>query len=209
MDHLKAEQLTSSKWRILSIPFGGEFKGGKDADLEFFSKRTDVKADWFDRRPAIWHHGQDAVMKDATVGITDDFEEESDGWWSTLWLDRGARYRAEIESMLRAGKAFGSSGAIGHLVRKARDGEILVWPHAEQTLTTAPINHLSRIVPAKAADHFALAGIELDDAAKGLLIDTDSLADLGPDLETAVDLATLRARGLAIAASALAKAKHL
>ena len=163
MDYMKAEQITSSKWRVLSIPFGGEFKDSKDLDAERFTIRTDTKPDWFDRRPAIWQHGKDATMKDETVGVTDDFElDEKSGWWSTLWLDRGARYRTQIEAMLRAGKAYGSSGAIGHLVRVDRKtGDILTWPHAEQTITTVPINFLSRIVPTKARDDFTSSGISL------------------------------------------------
>lgn len=174
-DFLKAEQLTSSKWRILAIPFGGEHKGGKDADGEFFSRNTDIKPDWFDRRPVIWHHGKDAVMQDSTIGTEDDLEVKADGWWATLWLDRGARYRDQIEAMIRAGKAYGSSGALGHLVKVAANGEILIWPHAEQTLTTAPINFLSRLEAAKALGDFADAGLPT--------FDLDSLkADLPADL---------------------------
>lgn len=192
-DFLKAEQLKSNKWRVLSIPFGGEFQGDNDAQKERFTRRTDIKPDWFDRRPAIWHHGQDPAMKDETVGFTDDLElDERAGWWSTLWLNRGARYRDQIEEMLRGGKAYGSSGAISHLVRIDKPtGEILVWPHAEQTLTTMPINFLSRIVPAKAVAHFDEADIGLEPAVRGMLTDLDSLkADLRPDLATAADVAT-------------------
>ena len=57
-DFLKAERLSSHKWRVLSIPFGGPFDG-KDFDDEFFSGRTDIKPDWFDRRPLVWHHAGD------------------------------------------------------------------------------------------------------------------------------------------------------
>ena len=170
MDFLKAEQLASHQWRILAIPFGGQYKGNKDKDGEFFSPQTDIKADWFDRRPVIWHHGQDPMVKDATIGVEDDLELEQDGWWAKLWLHRGARYAAEVESMLRSGKAYGSSGAISHLVRVNRPtGEILVWPHAEQTLTTMPINLLSRVVPAKAVMNFDEAGIDLSPAVRGIL----------------------------------------
>ena len=189
MDFLKAEQLTSSKWRVLAIPFGGEFKGAKDADGEFFTPNTDIKPDWFDRRPVIWHHGKDAQLKDSTLGVEDDLEIGEEGWWATLWLDRGARYRAQVESLLRSGKAYGSSGAISHLVDIDRKtGEIKVWPHAEQTLTTAPINFLSRVVPAKAADAFKAAGIELAPDQAAILTDLDSpTADLPADLSTGGD----------------------
>jgi hypothetical protein len=185
MDTLKAEQLNGSKWRVLAIPFGGPFKGGKDLDGEFFSPRTDIKAEWFGQRPVLWHHGQDPVMKDTVIGVEDDLVKADDGWWATIWLNRGTRYLADIEAMLSAGKAFGSSGAISHLVRKDRkSGEILTWPHAEQTLSTVPINIFSRVVPAKALLGFDDAGISLDDRVKAILADLDAIAaeDLRPDL---------------------------
>jgi hypothetical protein len=49
MDYMKAEQLSTAKWRVLAIPFGGPFKG-KDLDGEYFSPRTDVRPDWFPGR---------------------------------------------------------------------------------------------------------------------------------------------------------------
>lgn len=206
-DFLKAEQLTSSKWRVLAIPFGGEFKGAKDLDGEFFTPNTDIKPDWFDRRPVIWHHGKDAHLKDSTLGVEDDLELGEEGWWATLWLDRGAKYRSQVESLLRAGKAYGSSGAIGHLVDIDRKtGEIKVWPHAEQTLTTAPINFLSRIVPAKAADAFKAAGIEVPD----ILSDLDSPeADLPADLSTGGEATELTVADLSTGGDAAAKQERL
>jgi len=161
MDPLKAEQLTSVKWRVLAIPFGGPFAGRKDLDGEYFSPRTDIKADWFPTRPVLWHHAQDQTVKDATLGTEDDLTKEDDGWWGTMWLDRSARYWAQVSALLAAGKVYGSSGALGHLVQKAKDGEILTWPHIEQTLTPTPANIFARVIPAKAAADFTLSGISL------------------------------------------------
>lgn len=161
MDPLKAEQLTSVKWRVLAIPFGGPFEGGKDLDGEYFSPRTDIKADWFPTRPVLWQHSQDPVLKDAVMGTEDDLTKEEDGWWGTMWLDRSSRYWARVSELLAAGKVYGSSGALGHLVRKARDGEILTWPHIEQTLTPTPANPFARVVPTKAAADFTSSGISL------------------------------------------------
>ena len=195
MNHLKAEQLTSVKWRVNAIPFGGPMKGGKDLDGEFFSPRTDIKADWFPARPVLWHHAQDEVLKDTVLGTEDDLVKEDDGWWATMWLDRSNRYWAEVSAMLAAGKAFGSSGALGHLVRKARDGEILIWPHIEQTITPTPSNFFSRVVPAKAMDHFKYAGLTFDPS--------DPSAHLSPDLPSGgVEVARLRALALGDAARA-------
>ncbi|HUQ63801.1 MAG TPA: hypothetical protein VM121_08605, partial [Acidimicrobiales bacterium] len=66
------------------------------------------------------------------------------------------------------------------LVRKDRSGEILVWPHIEQTLTPTPANPFARVVPVKALDHFYDAGIAVDARKGSLLIGSES--DLGPDL---------------------------
>jgi len=187
VEHLKAEQLTNSKWRVLGIPFGGPFEG-KDFDGEFFSRNTDIKPDWFDRRPLVWHHGLDHTMKsEPVIGTADDTElEEKEGWWSTVWLDRSHQYWAEVDKLLRAGKLYGSSGTLPSFVRIDRkSGEILRWPYIEQTLTPTPSNIYSRIVPAKAIDHFNLAGL-----SPGILTDLDSTADLRPDLATAADTAT-------------------
>ena len=175
MDPIKAEQLTSVKWRVLAIPFGGPFKGGKDLDGEYFSPRTDIKADWFPTRPVIWQHGQDQSLKDTVMGTEDDLEKQDDGWWATMWLDRSSRFWDKVSAMLAAGKVYGSSGALGHLVRKGTNGEILTWPHIEQTLTPTPANPFARIVPTKAAADFLSAGIADDQ----LFAD---LPDLGPDL---------------------------
>lgn len=194
MDFLKAEQLTNSKWRVLAIPFGGPFKG-RDLDGEFFSERTDIKPDWFDRRPLIWHHNLDGTMKaDPVLGTADDTEKSEDGWWSTIWLDRSHQYWAQVDALLREGKIFGSSGSLPNFVRTDRKtGEILVWPYIEQTLTPTPANPFARVVPAKAAQHFDEAGLLLTPALRGLLTsDPDSqVADLRPDLaRPAVDAAT-------------------
>ena len=182
MEPIKAEQLTNSKWRVLAIPFGGPMEGGKDLDGEFFSPRTDIKADWFDRRPVLFHHAADETLKDATLGVEDDLEREDDGWWATVWLDRASQYWERVNALLAAGKMFGSSGALGHLVRKDhKSGEILIWPHIEQTLTPTPANPFARVVPVKALDHFSTAGIAVDAQKRALLTD-DSPSDLGPDL---------------------------
>lgn len=184
MDYLKAEQISSAKWRVLGIPYGGPF-AGKDADGEFFSPRTDIKPDWFDRRPLVWHHNLDQTMKaDPVLGTADDLEQQDDGWWTTIWLDRSHRYWSQVDELLRSGKVYGSSGSLPNFVRTDRKtGEILVWPYIEQTLTPTPANFYSVVVPAKAIDHFDEAKIGLNPALRGILSDLEGpTADLRDDL---------------------------
>lgn len=183
-DFLKAEHLGSTKWRVLAIPFGGPL-AGKDLDGEYFDRETDIKARWFHERPVLFHHGMDATLKDADLGIQElEAEPGDDGWWSTIWLDRAKRYWEQVNSLLAAGKMYGSSGAVAHLVRKDRKtGHIEVWPHAEQTLTPTPANPYARITATKALAGFDLAGIAMDDQVKSILAELDRLADdLPPDL---------------------------
>jgi hypothetical protein len=183
MDYLKAEQLGTAKWRVLAIPFGGPLKGGKDLDGEFFSPRTDIKPHWFKERPVIFHHGQDAELGDKDVGVQDELVQERDGWWGRIWLDRQSQYFARLNSLIAAGKMYGSSGSMPHLVKINTDGEILNWPHVEQTLTLTPANVFARVTASKALDHFTSAGIELDPAIRGILSDLDTLTtDLESDL---------------------------
>jgi hypothetical protein len=177
MDYLKADQISTAKWRVLAIPFGGPLKG-KDLDGEYFSKRTDIKPDWFPERPVVFHHGKDDALKDETLGIEDELKLEADGWWATVWLDRSNRYWDRVSRLLEQGRLYGSSGALGHMIRRAKDGELLVWPHIEQTLTPTPANPFSILVAGKSVeDHFTSAGIAVPDIA--------NLPDLGPDLASA------------------------
>lgn len=183
---MKAEQISSSKWRVLAIPFGGPFRG-KDLDGEFFSPNTDIKPDWFDRRPLVWHHNLDKTIPDPVLGTADDLEEKPDGWWTTVWLNRSNQYWAAVNELLASGKIYGSSGSLPNFVRVDRkSGEILVWPYIEQTLTPTPSNFYSVVVPAKAVDHFAEADIDLSPALRDAWVapsDLDSPpADLPVDL---------------------------
>lgn len=194
MDFLKAEQLSSSKWRVLAIPYGGPF-GGKDLDGEYFSPATDIKPDWFDRRPLVWHHNLDKSMPEPVLGTADDLEQQKDGWWTTVWLNRSHQYWSAVNKLLTSGKVYGSSGSLPNFVKTAKTGEILVWPYIEQTLTPTPANPYSVVVAAKALDHFAEADIDLSPAVRGLLTDLDSLtADLRPDLPPGGDDAAIRER---------------
>jgi hypothetical protein len=206
MDNLKAEQIGSAKWRVLAIPFGGPMKDGKDLDGEWFDHDTDIKDRWFKERPVLFHHGMDKTVGSDDLGVEDDLTEAKDGWWATMWLDRSHRYWAQVDSLIRAGKMYGSSGAVAHLVRKSKSGHIDVWPHAEQTLTPTPANPYARITAAKALDAFSTAGIDLDDTVRAEL-DRIAADDLPPTFPAGGDEAA-RARVLALANAEIARFKR-
>ena len=178
---LKARLIDDNHFRLLAIPFGGPVKG-RDLDGEYFSKRTDIKADWFSERPVLWHHGQDSLMGDAVIGKAVDLTLDDDGWWVDVWVNHGDRRANLIRRLSERAPLYGSSGTINYLKKSARDGEILVWPYIEQTLTTSPQNTFSIVKPAKAAlADFEEAGIALDRNYKALIESIEQAhADLAP-----------------------------
>jgi hypothetical protein len=180
---IKAEQLSNFKWRVCAIPFYGP-KKGRDTDAQYFSPRTDIKPHWFQQRPTIWHHNLDKTMKaDSEIGVEDDLEMEDDGWWANVWLDKAHAYWSQIDKWLREGKMYGSSGTMGHFLDWDRKtGEIITWPHVEQTLTLTPANPYSVTRAAKALKHFEAAGITVDEETRGLFAEPDQTPDLGPTL---------------------------
>jgi hypothetical protein len=182
MNPVKATIIDDNHFRLLAIPFGGPLKG-RDLDGEFFTRRTDIKPDWFKERPVLWHHGQDSYMGDTVIGKATDLTLEDDGWWVDVWINHGEK-RAELVKRL-AGKAslYGSSGTISYLRKATKAGEITVWPYIEQTLTTSPQNQFSVAKPAKALiDDYASAFIPLHGPVKAFLESVHDLDNLGADL---------------------------
>lgn len=176
---LKATIVDDDHFRLLAIPFGGPIKG-KDLDGEYFSKRTDIKPEWFSERPVLWHHGNDSLMGDQVLGKATDLTLDDDGWWVDVWLDHGNKRASLIKRLAEKAPLYGSSGTIGYLKKAAPSGEILVWPYVEQTLTTSPQNTYSVLKSAKAVlGDFDLAEIPVHTAVKAWLADLDTLgADL-------------------------------
>lgn len=154
---VKATILDDDKFALLAIPFGGPIPSSKsprgvDLDGEWFSERTDIKADWFNVRLVDWHHGADGLMKRAVIGKADNLRMDEDGWWVDVWLQHGERRLDLIRRLAeRGGQLFGSSESVAGMVKKATTGEITVWPYVRQTLSTSPQNTLSVLRPLKAA----------------------------------------------------------
>src|SRR6185369_12323975 len=135
---VKATVLDDDRFRLLAIPFGGPIpkKGtprGVDLDGEWFSERTDIKADWLPWRPVDWHHGGDETMARTVIGKADHLTMDEDGWWVEVWLKHGERrlelIRRLAEQAAQTGKAaiYGSSESIRGFTKITPDGEILVW----------------------------------------------------------------------------------
>ncbi len=170
---------------LLAIPFGGPipnplYAKGMDLDREWFSERTDIKPSWFEARPVCWHHGDDAFMGNDPLGKATNLTRQEDGWWVDVWLtarDRRIKAIAQLAEALGAagGELWGSSAPIGRFVKTSKSGEILVWPYAEQTLSTSPQNTKSILRPGKAMADFDLAGISISDPLREILVELDVL----------------------------------
>lgn len=193
-DALAAWYAGKAPRRLLAIPFSGPIRG-KDLDGEFFDSSTDIKPDWFDARPVLWHHGTDPFgMGTTLLGKADNLGAkdgsdgpDEDGWWVDLWIRAGERNAARVKALAERGAPlYGSSAAIPHLVKRAKGGRIEVWPYIEQTLTTAPANQRSSFATSMKAvlDDFTSAQITVPDLLREVLTELDTLRDLHPDLSS-------------------------
>lgn len=158
---------------VLAVPFGGP-KGGKDSDGEYFSDKTKLYEDQFSSPLVTYYHGYDATGnpqgEPAIIGRVDGrAQRKNDGVWYRIILDKASEYAKRIWEAARNGAARASSGSIAHLVRKAADGEILVWPIGEIALIDAdgrrqPANSFAVAMPVMKA-HYDQAGIDLPEIA--------------------------------------------
>jgi hypothetical protein len=165
---IKAVAGTDNIIQILAVPFGGPFPNGKsgaDTDGEYFSDRTDLCLDWFPtERPLLYDHGENTKTGIDVIGRIDSSTatKAADGWWVQAQLNRKSKYFDSIRALIDANGLYGSSGAMPHLVKRARDGEILRWPWVEQSLTPTPANIFARVQPGEAAKHYKSAGLYLN-----------------------------------------------
>lgn len=154
--------------RILAIPFGGPIPSAKssigvDYEGEWFSPETDIYGPYPELRKTRerlvdWHHAYrpPSVLQGDPTGVMSgrvlgksilDEEPESDGWWADFWMKQGEARLSKIRELVRRGvQLFGSSQPLPGVERKA-SGEITVWPHWLQTLSTSPVNTFSIVKP--------------------------------------------------------------
>jgi len=185
-------EYSGKKYSVLGVPFGGIFEG-RDADGETFSNKTDLWLQDGKSIPVTYYHGFGAdepyTIQDIPViiGIATFQKMNDEGYWFEVTLDQNEpladRIAATPQDKLRA-----SSGAIGHLVRKTRQGVINVWPIGELALFDTndwrqPANELA-VVLAKAdsTETQTPAGVEVEvegNAAKSnLTLSTNQTGEL-------------------------------
>lgn len=117
----------------VKIAFGGPM-GGRDAHGEFFSAKTDFDPEHFPAPPLLYYHGFDEhgrkMGRPAVTGTVVSRHTGTDGHYITYKLKSGKYADLQYSSAMKSACVV-SPGTVGHLIRKASDGELLYWPLAE------------------------------------------------------------------------------
>lgn len=110
----------------------------RDLQGEYFTPDTDLGLDWYEQRPALYHHGLDGDMQATTIGVIDTLKMDQTGLWAEAQLDLRKRYVQAVMRLVDKGALGWSSGSLPHLVQIAGDGQIKRWPIVEGSLTPTP-----------------------------------------------------------------------
>lgn len=112
---------------------------GQDVVGDTFLPTTDL---WLDKitatPPVLFDHGGDPQLKRAVVGRVEKTQPDDIGLWIEAKITANAKYRAAISRLVKEGVLGWSSGAVGHLVDRAKNGVLNSWAIAEFSLTPTP-----------------------------------------------------------------------
>lgn len=127
---------------------GGERMGGylvvwgsparRDLHGEYFSPETELGLDWYEKRPVLYHHGLDAHVKTAPIGVIDRVQVDETGVWAEAQLNLRHRYGRQVQTLVERGALGWSSGSLPHLVDVEHDGHIRRWIIVEGSVTPTP-----------------------------------------------------------------------
>ena len=106
-------------------------------DSELMSNLVPQKLIFFDHTLGI---NPDGERFDNDLGLAAENETKIDnvGKWVQAQLDKRKKYVEAVMILVKEGVLAWSSGAVPHLVKRAKDGWLKRWPVAEFTLTTTP-----------------------------------------------------------------------
>ena len=142
---------------VLGVPFGSP--DDRDSDKQFFSSNTQLHLREGEVTNVYYYHGYtpDGKPQDAPIQIGTAKHERTDsaGHWFRVILDKTSEYARRVWEAAKDGLARASSGSIAHLVRVAKDGQILSWPFAELSVFDTdqrrqPANQNALVTVAKA-----------------------------------------------------------
>jgi len=110
----------------------------RDLQGEYFTKDTEFNLDWYEVRPALYHHGLDGELAAAPVGKINNLKVDKVGIWAEAQLDMHKEYVEAVNKLVKKGILHWSSGSLAHLVEVTKDGQIKKWPIVEGSLTPTP-----------------------------------------------------------------------
>jgi hypothetical protein len=110
----------------------------KDLTGEYFKSDTEFGLHWYERRPALYHHGLDDTLKDTVIGNIDTLKADTIGLWAEAQLDLRNQYVRAVQKLVEKGALGWSSGSLPHLVEIETDGRIKRWIIVEGSLTPTP-----------------------------------------------------------------------
>ncbi len=64
----------------------------RDLQGEYFTPETDLALEWYNCRPALYHHGLDNAVKSALIGAIDTLTPDETGVWAEAQLDLRHKY---------------------------------------------------------------------------------------------------------------------
>lgn len=110
----------------------------KDLQGEYFTPKTDFALDWYEQRPALYHHGLDGSLKTSAIGRIESLKADDMGIWAEAQLDMHKKYVQAVQDLVNKGALSWSSGSLAHLVEVDDDGNIKRWPLVEGSMTPTP-----------------------------------------------------------------------
>lgn len=169
---------------VRGVPFGSP--QNKDMHGQYFTQNTNFLSHILPLPPVFHFHGAKSGSLADQIGETLGREQRQDGIWyrAKLHLDsttEAVKTKAnELWKAAKAGKLFGSSGAVEATIKLADSGEILQWLVGELSLLDAtnsretPASFHATVVPVKAA---GLEGIEVGNVTLDQLNINDAESD--------------------------------
>lgn len=155
---------------VLGAPYGGPYRG-KDSHGDYFDAKTNVREERFPQVPIIYAHGFNPKTRKpedvpAYIGTAKYARKDDKGHWYTAVLDKTNEVARKMWEGALSGFVKASSGAINHLVRRAKDGRLIEWPIVELTLVDTreginPANPYAIAFPMLKMD-YELAGMKLE-----------------------------------------------
>jgi hypothetical protein len=160
MNGLKFTNAEKTEIVGLLAPFGGPINGS-DIQGERFTAKTDFVLDWFPGdRPLLYHHGLERPSV-SVVGRIKSVNTDDQGLWIRAQLDAKNAYYGAISKLIDSEALGLSSGAMPHLVKVAKNGDIVRWPLIEGSLTPTPANPMAKLDFETVKSHYKAIDIEV------------------------------------------------